>query len=160
MVPIDVALNKVIMTTALYKINASKVAQETIDGEVVIIHLDRGHYYSLLKTGAEIWSGIERGETTSHIVTELLQSYTGDRTEVEQAVTDLLSQLQQEELIVPDTAVRDISTEESEATFEGASDKPAFEPPILEKYTDMEDLLLLDPIHEVDGSGWPHAKSA
>ena len=32
---------------------------------------------------------------------------------------------------------------------------------ILEKYTDMQDLLLLDPIHEVDdGSGWPTPKDS
>ena len=24
------------------------------------------------------------------------------------------------------------------------------------RYTDIEDMLILDPIHEVDASGWPH----
>jgi len=28
----------------------------------------------------------------------------------------------------------------------------------LQKYTDMEELLQLDPIHEVDKFGWPSAK--
>jgi hypothetical protein len=28
--------------------------------------------------------------------------------------------------------------------------------PVLDKYTDMQELLLLDPIHEVDDAGWPH----
>jgi hypothetical protein len=36
----------------------------------------------------------------------------------------------------------------------------SFEPPTLEHYTDMEYFLLLDPIHEVDESGWPHAPAA
>jgi hypothetical protein len=31
-----------------------------------------------------------------------------------------------------------------------------FEPPVLEKFTDMQDLILLDPVHEVDERGWPH----
>ncbi len=30
--------------------------------------------------------------------------------------------------------------------------------PTLSKYTDMEELLLLDPIHEVDAQGWPIAR--
>ena len=30
-----------------------------------------------------------------------------------------------------------------------------FEAPSLEKYTDMQDLVLLDPVHEVDQTGWP-----
>jgi hypothetical protein len=35
-----------------------------------------------------------------------------------------------------------------------------FEKPGLQKYSDMQDLLLLDPIHEVDEMGWPHALPA
>jgi hypothetical protein len=27
---------------------------------------------------------------------------------------------------------------------------------VLEKFTDMHDLLLMDPIHEVSDAGWPH----
>jgi hypothetical protein len=34
-----------------------------------------------------------------------------------------------------------------------------FKPPLVNKYTDMQDLLLLDPIHEVDEKGWPESKS-
>jgi hypothetical protein len=30
-----------------------------------------------------------------------------------------------------------------------------FELPAMEKYGDMQDLLLSDPIHEVDEAGWP-----
>jgi hypothetical protein len=32
--------------------------------------------------------------------------------------------------------------------------------PVLNKYTDMQDLLLLDPIHEVDERGWPNSVEA
>ena len=35
------------------------------------------------------------------------------------------------------------------------SAKIPFEPPRLERYTDMKDYFLLDPIHEVDSAGWP-----
>ena len=36
-----------------------------------------------------------------------------------------------------------------------AAELPNFERPKLGKYTDMQDLLLADPIHEVDEQGWP-----
>lgn len=42
------------------RVNTPQVVCETIDGEVVIVNLDKGIYYSLLKTGADIWSRIER----------------------------------------------------------------------------------------------------
>ena len=34
--------------------------------------------------------------------------------------------------------------------------------PTIEKFTDMQDLLMLDPIHdiELDGDGWPIAREA
>ena len=37
-----------------------------------------------------------------------------------------------------------------------SSTRVAFEAPVLEKYTDMQTLLLVDPVHEVDDRGWPH----
>ena len=32
-----------------------------------------------------------------------------------------------------------------------------FAAPTVERFTEMQDLLTLDPIHEVDDLGWPHA---
>ena len=35
-----------------------------------------------------------------------------------------------------------------------------FDEPVLHKYEDMKDMLLLDPIHDVDDeAGWPQPKS-
>lgn len=36
-----------------------------------------------------------------------------------------------------------------------------FVPPVLRKYTDMQEFMLVDPLHDVDEqAGWPHAKTA
>jgi hypothetical protein len=35
----------------------------------------------------------------------------------------------------------------------------AFSPPVLQKFSDMQELLLVDPIHEVKAEGWPLTKS-
>ena len=34
-----------------------------------------------------------------------------------------------------------------------------YQAPSLEKYSDLQDLLLIDPIHEADESGWPSVAS-
>jgi hypothetical protein len=30
-----------------------------------------------------------------------------------------------------------------------------YKPPAIERFDDLEELLVLDPIHEVDEAGWP-----
>jgi hypothetical protein len=127
---------------------------------VVIINLEKGHYYSLVKAGADIWSGIERGLSQDQIVVEMMQRYDGDSQAIANGVRNLIEKLQEEELIAValESSNGDIAAE-SPATNPQAEKFP-FEPPTLEKYTDMEDLLLLDPIHEVDETGWPSTKLA
>ena len=143
-----------------FRINTPTVIHETIDNEVVMIDFDSGKYYSLDKVGADIWRFIEGDEMVGEIVEVLTQRYEGSRAVVENAVNQLIAELQQENLIVPDKAEEPESIRELEVRAEAGSEteRPSFEAPILYKYTDMQDLLLLDPIHEVDETGWPSMK--
>ena len=140
-----------------FRINSPKVVQETIDGEVVIVNLDKGDYYSLVQSAADIWSGIERGISTGEIITEIVEGYEGSREEIETAVSQMLQKLQEEEIIVVDETEK-APLIDRESKTNGNREKQIFEPPVLQKYTDMEELLALDPIHEVDEMGWPNAK--
>ncbi|MEA5619899.1 PqqD family protein [Cronbergia sp. UHCC 0137] len=139
----------------VFRVNSPQVACETIDGEVVIVDLDHGHYYSLLKTGADLWGCVERHLDRYQMIEEIGQKYDGTIEEITAAIDEFLDQLQQEELIVVDPTITP-GTINSQVS----NQKPKFEKPILEKFTDMEDLLLLDPIHEVDvDAGWPNVKT-
>ena len=140
-----------------------KIVSETIDGEVIILNLDRGRYYSLTLAGTAAWEAIGRAASGEEIVQELLARYDGARSEVEDAVHQLLDELRREELILPlppeadgtATSPPNVST----GSDKGQGTRPTFQAPVLQTYTDMEDLLLLDPIHEVDESGWPNRPS-
>jgi hypothetical protein len=144
-----------------FRVNSPQVVCETIDGEVVIVNLDKGIYYSLLKTGADVWSRIERQLDRQSLVQEMAQSYDGSVEEIAEAIDEFLANLQQEELIVADSMAEAANIDNSTTETTTATDKPRFEKPMLEKFTDMEDLLLLDPIHEVDiEAGWPNTKAA
>jgi hypothetical protein len=145
----------------VFRVNSPQVVCETIDDEVVIVNLDKGIYYSLLKTGADVWSRIERQVDRHSLIQELAQAYDGTIEEITVAVDEFIANLQQEELIVVDSTAATVSIDRSTETPAITTDKPRFEQPLLEKFTDMEDLLLLDPIHEVDvEAGWPNAKTA
>ncbi len=141
-----------------YRINSPSVIHETIDGEVVIVNLDKGHYYSLRDSGTAIWNCVIQGMSKPEIVSTILVEYEGDRDHIENGVGQILAQLQSEEMIVKDGNGEDLENSlEVETPPSRETIKQQFKSPVLERYTDMEDLLLLDPIHEVDESGWPHA---
>jgi hypothetical protein len=69
------------------------------------------------------------------------------------SVAEFLRELEAEQLI----AVVEGSSDEQSAAAEPDVADVTFVPPKLEKYTDMQDIILLDPVHQVDNRGWPHA---
>ena len=142
------------MSNQRFRVNTPTVTHETIDGEAVIINLDSGNYYSLVDVGSFIWGLVERGASASEVQNVVLQTYQGNATEVDRGVKELLEQLQQENLIVPVDGASDFDLTQVLPSNNG-HEKPAFNPPLLHKYSDMQELLLLDPIHDVDETGWP-----
>lgn len=135
-----------------FRANSPYVISETIQGETIIIHLTTGTYYSLQGTGAEVWDAISAGASADEIGADLSQRYGIAAAEAEATVVALIDDLQAEELI----AASDATARETAATTEPAAGP--FVAPTLSKYTDMQDLVLLDPVHEVGDTGWPEAK--
>ena len=138
-----------------FRINSPKIVHEIVDGEAVIINMDVGHYYSADQAGAVIWDRIARVASVEDVVDAVEMRYTGSREQIEGAVSEFLKELQREDLIVTTTAPEKLTGDRRNA--QETIKKAAFVAPTLNKFTDMEYLLLLDPIHEVDESGWPHA---
>lgn len=138
-----------------YRVNSPQVINETIDGEAIMINLATGAYYSLDRVGGDVWTVLEQGAGADDVVTALQAKYEGTSDEMSTGVRALLDQLAAEELIVEaDDAGGPVPS------LDAAGDKAPFSPPRLDKFTDMQDLILLDPVHEVDSRGWPHAAPA
>lgn len=135
--------------------NTPTVTHETIDGEAVIINLDSGNYYSLVDVGSFIWGLVEKGASVSELQDLVLQTYEGNAGDVDRGVQELLTQLQQENLIVSVDGAGDPVALTTLQPSSNGDEKPLFNPPMLHKYSDMQELLLLDPIHDVDDAGWP-----
>jgi hypothetical protein len=143
------------MDNQRFKVNTPTVTHEIIDGEAVIINLDTGNYYSLSDVGAYIWGFFEMGSSANEIRNLVLQAYDGDATHIHRSVRELLTQLQLEHLIVEIDGAGDVFGLGQPARANNHDEKPLFNPPVLHKYSDMQELLLLDPIHDVDDAGWP-----
>jgi hypothetical protein len=129
---------------------------ETIEGEVMVIDLTTGSYYSLRNSGAEIWQAVDRGDAEGEIGDALALRYAAPPAEIRSAVAQLLEQLSAEGLIEASSAEDEVRAAEEAPPTAGDGPREPFPPPVLEKHTDMQDLILLDPVHEVDARGWPH----
>ena len=104
---------------------ASHVVSDSFDGDRVVIDIQTGAYYMLTPEAAVLWS---EASDVGEVVGD------SDRLSV-------LMRLLEEGLL---------EAQESPVGVEPAPAELAFT-----RYTDMSDLLLLDPIHEVDEQGWP-----
>jgi hypothetical protein len=102
-----------------------------------------------VKTGAYVWSALIAHHSTEQIVTVLSNLYQLESGAVSDDILRFVDQLIQEGLITP----------AQQATPPLPIDAPAgdYAPPAFEIFSDMQEILLLDPVHDVDASGWPLA---
>ena len=145
-----------------FKINEPQVVHETIDGETIVLNLEKGVYYSLNETGALSWSLIENMYSQKEIYDKMTFLFGSDQKHLKSQLDTFLDNLFREELVVPsrNSNSLDRNNRSSTSLDELSPDVPHFMAPELIKYTDMKDLLLLDPIHDVDDSGWPAVKES
>ena len=135
-------------------VNAPAVVSEIIDGEAVIMNLDSGHYFSARGTGAAVWSLLDAGWPPESIARAVASRYKLSLGDAELALRDFMADLDRHALVRETATI--IGAVSAESASSDMADFPSeWGPPSLEVFTDMEDLLLLDPIHEVSDEGWP-----
>lgn len=138
-----------------FEINAPSVVAEVIDGEAVIMNLESGHYFSARGSGALVWEWLEQGHSTETVAAVLSERHAASAAEVREQVTKFVDELVANQLVREAPA----SAAPLDAVLDAAGAPEEWSPPTLSTYTDMEDLLLLDPIHDVGAAGWPMPKT-
>jgi hypothetical protein len=128
------------------------VVHEQFGDETVVVNLETGCYYSLQKTAGAVWALATSGQSRSHILDRVCATFSGERSKIVSDTGGFLDELVAEQLLD--------SVEDAELSNGKPSDISGceFVTPCLQKYTDMEELLLIDPIHEIDEVGWPSAR--
>jgi hypothetical protein len=134
--------------TKRFTVNRPAIIDEIIDDEVVVVDLQRGIYFSIRGSGTAIWNLLVDSATVDEAILHV-----GAEGQAASAVAEFVAALEQESL------VRGVADQDSTSGSRPPLDVP-FEPPLFERFTDMEDLLLLDPVHDVDEQGWPHLGAA
>ncbi len=73
--------------------------ETTVDGEVVLMHLDDGRFFSLSDTGKRIWELLDSHDHFDELVTIALAEYNVSQEECRQDLSDLLRDLEERALI-------------------------------------------------------------
>ena len=141
-----------------FRLSSPNIVSETFDDEAVIVNLEDGNYYSFNSIGAEIWDIVKEGTPLQKTISLLKEKYEENHKSIEDGVHSFINKLKQENLILLLDNTEAPQGEDNINTNAPAKEKLPFTTPTLQKYTDMQELLLLDPIHEVDDSGWPAKK--
>jgi hypothetical protein len=133
-----------------YTINTPDVIAETIDGETILVNLTTGAYYSLEGSGSAIWDALLEGHAPEAVAEHLAHVYESPADELQAAVEGLVADLRAEQILV------EAPSAHAPGPLAANGARAAFEPPKLKKFTDMQEIILLDPVHQVDDRGWPH----
>jgi hypothetical protein len=145
-------------TERFLRINTPNVVGEEFESEVVVVNLESGCYFSLMGSAKDIWNTLTQGSASPESIIAALENRldcTGH--DVATIVTPFIAEMVSLELLV----TGELGTGGDHLVPERPEDgeRPLFEAPRVETFTDLQDILLLDPIHDVDESGWPMASA-
>lgn len=134
-----------------YRSNGPRFVDESVDGEALIMDMVTGTYYTCLGPATIAWDALKRGVAPGQVATAIAALYGVDAAGVERDLDEFVTELVQEELLVAwDAAPAGAAVEVPPAAV------TPYGPMRLERYTDLADLILLDPVQDVSGAGWPH----
>ena len=123
---------------------------ERLEDEVIAIDLDTGAYFALDGVAAVCWSMLAAGGAVDAVVEMTAADFGVARDTVRSDVQRFVAELVQVHLLTP--VDREPLPIESAPAMNPTSEYRA---PAIERFDDLEELLVLDPIHEVDEAGWP-----
>lgn len=129
-------------------VDAPSAVSEVIDGELVVMNLATGNYFSGAGVGATLWSCFERALSEEAALAEVMAIYQVERDRLQADIVEFTRTLQGHGLLRRGPATQTTTTV-------AAAHRQPYDSPTLTLYTDMRDLLMLDPIHDVSEEGWP-----
>jgi hypothetical protein len=130
-----------------FEIKSPEVVYDEIDGEYVIVDLASGKYFRIQGESGKLFAWIISGQD----LTQTLESLDDKTVElIESTISTLIDK----------AIIREFTGSDSEIS-QGGPNGFQLEEFFVEEFTDLQDIIGLDPIHEVDlNQGWPVANQS
>jgi hypothetical protein len=133
---------------------ASSLTHERLDDEVIAIDLESGAYFALDDAAADGWTILAGGgsldDAADSVATRFAVAPDEARSDLERFAAELV-----EAGLLERVDARPVPV----TLGPRANASRPYRPPAIERFNDLEELLLLDPIHEVDDAGWPVSRA-
>lgn len=127
-----------------YRAAGPDIVHEKFDGDLVVLNLGTGQYFGFNPTAAALWDGLMAGVRAAGLAVQGLS---------EAEIGAFIGRLTELGLIAPAPDAPDVALPEAVRLALG----PAPAAPRIDSYDDLADLIIADPIHDVDAEmGWPH----
>ena len=114
--------------------------------ETVVANLESGLFYSLTGAAIPLWGWIADGTPTDALAERFIATEDMVPAAIAEAIEGFVAQLIDEGLIAPAA---------HESTPSASPAPVSFVKPAIERFDDLQGLLLVDPIHDVGPQGWP-----
>src|SRR5438874_11962237 len=125
---------------------------QQFDSEVVLANYQNGVYYNLDGSAAQVWLGLKANRTVEEIASALAAATGGDAASVTPQVQAFVDSMLAEGLIAEGAADADVET--WTPVLSGAFAAPEFQ-----RFDNLRELLLMDPVHDAGDEGWPLRES-
>jgi len=134
-----------------FVINTAHVSSEIFGDEAVVVNFMTGKYFGMTGSAPVIWKLFETPVSGDDVM-NVFNGLNGISDEIIGQVKTFIDILLQENLVI-DAGVTNPDNTQS-TTVKIDTDK--WQAPILEIYDDLQELIVLDPIHDADPErGWP-----
>ncbi len=130
-----------------YVVDSLSTASEEFDGETIVIQFKLGTYSVFSGSGPQIFEMLATPCSVDAITSAITKGGGTDRAAICKDVEKFVQALVGAKIIVETVEV------ENAAALNFSGD---FVPPVMETFEDLADMMLVDPVHEVDiDMGWP-----
>ncbi len=131
--------------------NEPDVVFENFGDDTIILNLQTGSYYSLNPVGMLYWELLSQSVPVNEVAAFAERQFpTLDRGLLVRELENLVAGFRVEGLLRPSEQVRSAD----EVNLEASAPRE-YESPALSIYTDVAEMILLDPVHDVSENGWP-----
>jgi hypothetical protein len=131
-----------------YAVNKRIVADD-FGEETVLINVEKGLYFSMQGSATEIWRAFDAPQYRSQAVSTMSRDLSAAD---HHAIDAIVQSMIEHDLLVEAEVEGDAGGQAKLFSFAAT----AFTAPVLGVFSDLAELIAIDPVHEVDeNAGWP-----